>query len=657
MEASDLLSKQFAIPSAYRFISLEKGPERPAVSLGLILRSDPDPVAGYFIPVRQTADAHVFLGGLCDQTDRLLELVEIWVQTFSAFDSDGMGFADTLNNAYFEKRWQSLIKSMEASSPASFIGVGQLGTDSLPVLINKSTFQKSTLQEIMNSGPWQLCRDDMALELAQLPSYPGSQARYLYQPEQAENSDFIPLTEGSKRNEFTKDLQDLALIGDETLVFNPQAGHLAVRKLAHMELKEFASLVGGEPWRGLDQAKIPFLPEGLGRTLQEMDRLRDGGDHFFRAGEGLPGRMAEAFYLKLTLWQELFSLVREAVKSLQTPFYSLCPESFRVRLAGISPYLPYLWAFRAELIDTPDSFVLPTLSPDTLFFKPLGLKGYSVYRPQAMTESIQSRGSLRLRKVRDIGKGEVVLEGTMATSEKLDASKSDLVYIRIPLGSDVFPVFAQISAEEGLAMGEVRFTTLGQPVSPDMRDALIACEGVPLPRVPFELMPIMRTPCDVYSLAVIGAEMLLVNSTNTLPVALDESLSLARQVALEGNADQPFQSRLDQLFRSDSQWRQSLGPQRLLIEDVSVEDAAKHFPTELWTQFLGILVRCFPGIGPDSFNSDLGAVSPFALQNAFDEPIQEIDTLRRQTKSLILLDWARNQEIGEILQKFADKQG
>ncbi len=649
-------SRPYEIPDGFKFVSLEYGSSRAAISLGLIIRKEADPVAGHFIPIRQTTDANIFLGALCDQADQIIELVEVWVQVFTSFDAASIGYADTLNNACFDSRWEAQLKAMKNSCQSSCIDICKLESNLVPSFIDLESFRLVSLQDILSAGSWELCRDDTALELAQLPSFPGSQSRYLYQPQEADKTDFIPLTESSKRNEFTKEMDDLASLGSRYLPFNKEAGRLAARKLAHLDLKEFADLLGGQPWRGMDQAKIPFLPNGLGRTLQEIDRLRDGGEHLFRSGEGLAGRMAETFYLKLLLWEELFTLVKEAVKFLQTPFYSLCPDSFRVRLAGISPHLPYLWAFRAEIMDTPGSFVLPTLSPDTLFFKPMHPGGPSVYRPQALTESIQSTGSLRLRKVRETAKGEVVLEGTLATTEKLDASKSDLVIIRIPLASDTLNVFAQISAEEGLAMGEVRFATLGQPVSPEARDALLACEGVPLPRVPFELMPIMRTPCDVYSLAVIGVEILLVNSTNTLPVALDESLSLARQVAVGANPGRSLHERLDELFKSDPRWRKSLGPHRLLVEEISVEDASGNFPTELWTQFLSVLVRCFPGIGPDSCYADFGAVSPFALQNAFDEPLDYIGELRRKTRSLILLDWSRNQEIGEILKEFTDIQ-
>jgi hypothetical protein len=146
--------------------------------------------------------------------------------------------------------------------------------------------------------------------------------------------------------------------------------------------------------------------------------------------------------------------------------------------------------------------------------------------------------------------------------------------------------------------------------------------------------------------------LLLVNSTNTLPVALDESLSLAREIALQPEKDAPLQDRVRTLLGTDSRWAESLGPHYLLNDEMSADDARKLIPEELWVHFLAVLIRCFPGIGPDSCHEDFGAVSPFALENAFDEPLEEIHAIRLKAKSLVLNDWAKNDEVGQILEEF-----
>lgn len=654
MEQTKAATGPRKLPEGFLFAPLDDASDgRPALSLGLVLRAEKDPVAGHWIPVRQTPDARVLLGAICDQADRVIDLVEVWVQTPSLIETGKIGFAETLNNPLLESRWEGQLAANAATAPDSFLAVSELAANGAPTVVDLGSLRVVPLHAFLESEPWVLCTDDALLELAGLSPYSSTMARYLHQPAKGAESDYVPLHPACQRNEYTRELADLLPKDRPCLLFNTEAGRIGVRRLAPLGLKEFGGLLGGAPWRGLDQAKTPFLPAGLGRTLQDMTGLRDGGEHLFRSREGQAARLAEAFYLKLTLLAELFSVTREAVKAAQVPFYSLSAESFRVRLGGISPHLPYLWAFRAELCATPDAFPLPTVSEDTRFFKPLAAPAFSVYRPQAMSANIRGHGSFRLRRVRDVGKGEIVLEGTLATSEKVDGCQSDLVFMRVPLGDTVFDTFAQVSSAEGLADGEVRFTSLGQAVTPDQRDALKACEGVPLPRVLFELLPIMRSPCDVYSLAVIGLELLLVNESNTLAVAVDESLSLARQINLEAEKGGSVLERVERLFEGDARWRESLGPHRLLTENLGVERGATLFPTALWTRFLAVLLRCFPGIGPDSYHADFGAVSPFALENAFDEPLKNLVEVRALAKNLVMSDWARNREIAGLIRSGA----
>ena len=40
------------------------------------MRDEPDPVAGHLVPIRQTIDAQVFLGAVCDNADRQVEFVD-----------------------------------------------------------------------------------------------------------------------------------------------------------------------------------------------------------------------------------------------------------------------------------------------------------------------------------------------------------------------------------------------------------------------------------------------------------------------------------------------------------------------------------------------------------------------------------------------------
>jgi hypothetical protein len=126
MSSADVVSRSHLLPAGFRFAPLA-GEEGDAVlRLGVIIRETPDPVAGTFLPLRQTAEARVFLGAIMDQGGHLLDLVEIWVQSLSGISADRLGFAEALNNAVFDARWCAFLEASQAASPGSTIDARSL---------------------------------------------------------------------------------------------------------------------------------------------------------------------------------------------------------------------------------------------------------------------------------------------------------------------------------------------------------------------------------------------------------------------------------------------------------------------------------------------------------------------------------------------------
>jgi hypothetical protein len=91
--------------------------------------------------------------------------------------------------------------------------------------------------------------------------------------------------------------------------------------------------------------------------------------------------------------------------------------------------------------------------------------------------------------------------------------------------------------------------------------ALKQAEGAPISNSGFEVLPLLTSPCDMYAVAVLAIRILLVDDENTLAVALDETLSLARQVATEHDTNIVLGERLRRIVVKDRRWGQSLGPQ------------------------------------------------------------------------------------------------
>jgi hypothetical protein len=209
-------------------------------------------------------------------------------------------------------------------------------------------------------------------------------------------------------------------------------------------------------------------------------------------------------------------------------------------------------------------------------------------------------------------------------------------------------------AAEGLAQGEVRFRTVPQQLSDAEVAALKAAEGVSFARSPFEVVPLLSSPCDLYSLGVLAVRMLLVDDKTTLAVALDEVLSLARQVAAEHKPDAPLGRRVRAILDRDRRYVDSLGPHRIGRWGLTPEEAFQLLPQDLWCDTLGTLVRLFPGMGPDSVCRDFGDAPSLALETVFNSPIEEIEKLMVRSRSLILIDWNFNREVNTAIKECLD---
>lgn len=106
-----------------------------------------------------------------------------------------------------------------------------------------------------------------------------------------------------------------------------------------------------------------------------------------------------------------------------------------------------------------------------------------------------------------------------------------------------------IYATESLAQGEVRFRPVAQRLDAAVVADLQKSAGVAFARSPFEVVPLLSSPCDVEAM---GA----------LAIALDEMLRFARRLGTEHAADVPLRERGSALLQGDARYTESLGAHR-----------------------------------------------------------------------------------------------
>jgi len=214
-------------------------------------------------------------------------------------------------------------------------------------------------------------------------------------------------------------------------------------------------------------------------------------------------------------------------------------------------------------------------------------------------------------------------------------------------------MFGHVEREPALAAGEWRFRTERQRFPEALGAQIKAAEGVPIPETQFDVIPLLSSPCDLYSLSIVGARGLLVDPDTTLAIVADELASLARQVAMQHQANVPLGERIRAIFQADARWLNSLGPQRLTRETLSPQEAFDLVPANLWFDTLGLLVRMLPAVGPDSFCRDYGDAPRGGLHKIYDAALNTLDTLLVRTRSLIVIDWRFNREIHAVLRRFS----
>ncbi len=644
MADAKVANKNPGIPEGYLAVPVSQSETGAALRLCVLVRQTPDPAAGALVLLRDLPDAQVYLGCVTDITGRVHGWLELWVQNLDGLANSLPAYRESVSNAELDARWSKQATAFCGLDPESFIETGWESRHPLPVYLDLSGVQPVHPEGQDTSGRWELCCDDDLLQKAGLPPYSSSLFRYLYQPGTGAQSRFIPVVSGAPQGQATVPASAALTAMEKYPALNSQAGLLMVTGFAPLSFEDCVDLLGGKVWQGVTHGKKRLNLDGVYESLTDSAQVETGLGHIFLGAQGKRGRFVEAYHLKLQLLADVFRLVRGYVERRQLPFLNLGADSFRVSLKELGSGLPCLWTARCALVKPEDAFALPVATGEFRYF--LRMRGgASAYLPESLGGSTQGSGSVRIRKLLPPDRGRTVVEGTLVSQESLAVSPHDLLWMRLPLPGGRVELYGHLYTGEGLAPGEVRFRTLPQQFDDAVLATLKTAEGVPLARAPFEVVPLLSSPCDLYSLGVLAVRALLVDDKTTLAVALDEVLSLARQVSAEHKADVPLGQRIQSIFERERRYAESLGPHRMSRRGMAPEEGLQLLPPELWYDTLGVLVRLFPGMGPDSFCRDFGDAPTAALETVFNKPLEELEKLLVRSRSLILIDWNLNREI------------
>jgi hypothetical protein len=667
------------VPEGYAAIPISVSQKNAPIRLCALVRVQADPVGGHLVVLRDLVDARVFLGCIADSGDgkggggggaQVHEWVEIWVQTIDGLGASLPAYRQQLSNSEMDLRWSQMVAAFDrferpiiyktgwegGDGSAGGGGGGGRGAGAPVMLLDIAKREPVDAVDRETGDKWTLCTDDSLLAKVTLAPYTTSLDRYLYLPALEAASVFVPITRDSPTSASTKGMTEVEAGRTGLVHLNPGAGLMLVRSLGQLSLEAYTDLLTGGSWAGWPHGKtaadtgLSTRAQGSGATTGGGDGAADGG--LFLGQQGKWGRLVETFHLKTRALADAIDVVRTHARTAQRPFLNLRMESFAVHLGQPARGLPHLWAARVTLVDPGSAVALPIKSSDHRYYVAPDAEAMTIFRPASAGRPTSGRATVRIREVLTQQGEQTVLEGTLATEEKIDASKNDLVWVRLSLGSSRVDLYGSLEADAALAKGEWRFRTLSQRHGAEESKQIQAAKGVPLTGSSFEIVPLVSTPCDLYSLGVLAVRILLCQQKSDLPVVLDEVLSLARQLAKEHDESVSLPTRIGAVFSGDPRWASLLGPHRLTTEKIEPAEALDLVPAALWYDTLGAIVRMFPGIGPDSRCTDLGDAREGGLHLVFDQALEDAERLIRKTRSLIVIDWNYNREIHAVVRQY-----
>jgi hypothetical protein len=620
------------------------------LTICVLVRAQPDAAQGSFVLLRELPGSSVYLGGVCDKSGRIVQWVEVWVQTLDFKDLELINSREQASNDFFDKRWISECQMFAINLPHEVLATGMEDHNPSPLLINPHATQPGSGCVPSEITQWRICKDDALLQSQGLPPYSTSPFRYLYEPEAPGTKTFLATTDQAPSNSHVQGIDRLASPADGIAVFNPQAGLLRVTRFYPLELEDYLQILEGRRWLGeaTNSWTTRLFPNSIYAELEAWS-ARPKGLPFLLHGGGTPlERLNEIFFLKLSALRDIFKEVRACVKAQQLPLLNVFPASFRVCLQQVGDQFPALWAAKSLLVKPGQAYPLKIKSTEQRYFLRLGAVEPSPFLPEMLGAHFAGVGKVNITTVTTETDG-VVVQGTLVAEDYLGVDPHDLLWFKLPVGNDRLEFYAHVYTAEARGPKEARFRTVPARLSDSVTASLKRVAGTVFPRSPFEIWPLLSSPCDLYSLGVLASRALLANANSNLPVILDNVLSLSRLLCAEPADGLPIASRLRALIQQDQRLCDLVSPHALVESaDTPAQSRAKiHW--DLWLETVALILRLFPGSGPRSFCKDFGDVSPLALETVFDAPIQEFETLLLRLRSILAPSFSANEEIASVI--------
>lgn len=619
----------------------------PLIICVLVQTSGNNAAEGPFVLLRSLPGARIYLGAICDALGTIQEWVEIQVQDVDIKQLEQSGGDQGISNTFFDSRWRLDNEVLRKQLPEAVIATRMENENPGPVLVMRSA--QNVPFAPVEAVPWRICKDDDFLKSNGLPAYSTTHHRYLFQPEVKDAKTFIATAADAPAGAGVEGLDQLKAAPGILALFNPAGGFVRIVRHSPLEFESYLQILEGRGWTDANSETAVYPPRSVYSELRDWSANQRGLPFLLHGKDRAGDRLNEIFLLKLQLLHDLVKNTRAFVKVHQVPLLNLSPASFRIHIGQTGDLFPGLWAADSQMVKTGQAYPLQIQATEHQYFLRMGKNEPTPFFPGSVGRNSFGIASAQIREVQ-MSADRVILEGTMVAEDFLTADPHDLLWFKLPLGEERFEFYGHLSKSDG-GPREARFRTLPASLSEPIIARLKSSAGVRFSKAPYEIRPLLSSPCDLYSLGVMGVRILLANHQKNLPVLLDEILSLARRINDAAGEPEKRIGELQKLIQGEPRIYELVAPGALVESGYTSQQAwaAIHGPT--WLETISVLLRFFPDTGSGAFCKSLGDVSPVALETVFDAPLQTLEILVLRMRSLFTPTFSGNDEIANVIRE------
>lgn len=633
--------------------------EESSVRLSLIVRKESDPAEGSFCRLRQLTDANVYLGCFTDRSGHILKWLELWVRNYDNIaDKLHENAFDVINNKILDERWERQKHILELSK-ASHVYKTSLDTQ-MEYSLHVDTYNKKVgfVKDATSKTHWKICKEDDMLKRLELAPYSTSIHRYLYLENMGAESDFLPITPNAPQNAKTKPLEE-GIGGRSTLLpFNSYGGAIIVREVAPMMVDGYLNVLVGKAWKGVGQGKSKLMPSGIYREISDETSVGYAAGRLVSTRQGQRTWKLESLFLKVRLFYEMISQVKACVELDQKPFFSLELSSFGISIPSASPTSPFLWDATVVMNQTSDAIAFSVEkqsdldSRETTYYRTFRPLTASIYRPGALAQHRTLMAEVTLLKIdRDRDTGLYEITGSMRSSDiqAHGVLGRHFYFIDYSVRGKRMRLVAEMTEVDARVADKIQFKTLKLPLTSEQQLVLESFIGVEQVGVYCEIFPVLGTPCDLYSLGVIGLEVLFSGSDLALAQLKDQLRTLAN-ACMDLNEEESLVERIVQTFESEPNLRETLMPKTLGLASSGKDNMGLPPEERIWEGLLSIIMKMLSGLlKQESYSPSLSNENNFRITHVFDQPLRDLGRYMSILRSLNLGDTQSTKLVGEIL--------